>query len=242
MGRWTRPTPLLLRWVPTTKPADLSTRQLKSDWQLRTKYGLITPTSSGPRGSVTHGGLSAFACLSEHRSLRPHFGSPERGRMSDFRDKRGGAYDPVTPAGNPQPPQVRDTATPHQKAQWGADVRPEPLPGPAEGYPLPEGLEAADGTAQQGYRTSAKTFLIASDKQISDCWTLNFAGRQPSHIWMHVCFTRARRLLLLACPIRSKASCRRGNHWRPPTPTLIAHRGYRNVGTNRGFPFTRPSA
>jgi hypothetical protein len=40
--------------------------------------------------------------------------------MSDFRDKRGGAYDPVTSAGNPQPPQVRDKATPHQKAQWGA--------------------------------------------------------------------------------------------------------------------------
>jgi hypothetical protein len=24
--------------------------------------------------------------------------------MGDFRDKRGGAYDPVTSAGNPQPP------------------------------------------------------------------------------------------------------------------------------------------
>jgi hypothetical protein len=60
--------------------------------------------------------------------------------MSDYVDKRGGAYDPVTPAGNPQPPQVKDKETPHQKAQWGADVRPEPLPGPDEGYPLPEGL------------------------------------------------------------------------------------------------------
>jgi hypothetical protein len=49
---------------------------------------------------------------------------------SDFRDKRGGAYDPVTPDGNPQPPQVRDKETPHQKAQWGAEVRPEPQPGP----------------------------------------------------------------------------------------------------------------
>jgi hypothetical protein len=26
-------------------------------------------------------------------------------------------------------PQVDDKITPHQKAQWGADVRPEPLPG-----------------------------------------------------------------------------------------------------------------
>ena len=60
--------------------------------------------------------------------------------MSDYLDKRGGAYDPVTPAGNPQPQQVKDKVTPHRKAQWGADVRPEPLPGSDEGYPLPEGL------------------------------------------------------------------------------------------------------
>jgi hypothetical protein len=45
--------------------------------------------------------------------------------MSDLIDKRGGAYDPVTPFGNPQPPQVKDKETPHQIAQWGADVRPE---------------------------------------------------------------------------------------------------------------------
>ena len=56
--------------------------------------------------------------------------------MGDYIDKRGGAYDP----GNPQPAQVRDKQTPSQKAQWGADVRPKPLPGHAEGYPLPEGL------------------------------------------------------------------------------------------------------
>ena len=60
--------------------------------------------------------------------------------MGDFRDTRGGAYDHVNEFGNPQPPQVKDRMTPHQKAQWGADVRPEPLPGPDEGYPLPEGL------------------------------------------------------------------------------------------------------
>lgn len=35
---------------------------------------------------------------------------------------------------------MRDKATPHQKAQRGADVRPEPLPCLEEGYPLPEGL------------------------------------------------------------------------------------------------------
>jgi hypothetical protein len=60
--------------------------------------------------------------------------------MSDFRDKRGGAYDHVNPTGNPQPGQVRDMETAHERAQWGADVRPEPLPGPDEGYPVPEGL------------------------------------------------------------------------------------------------------
>ena len=61
--------------------------------------------------------------------------------MTDYVDKRGGAYDPVIKAGNPQPSQVKENATPRQKAQWGADVRPEPRPGPDEGnYPLPEGL------------------------------------------------------------------------------------------------------
>jgi hypothetical protein len=56
--------------------------------------------------------------------------------MSDFVDKRGGAYDPVTKDGSAQPPQ-----TPSQDTQRGADVRPKPLPGLDEGnYPLPEGL------------------------------------------------------------------------------------------------------
>jgi hypothetical protein len=36
--------------------------------------------------------------------------------MSDFIDRRGGAYNPVTPFGNPQPPH-KDKETPHQKAQ-----------------------------------------------------------------------------------------------------------------------------
>jgi hypothetical protein len=35
---------------------------------------------------------------------------------------------PLTPTGNPQPPQVKDKDT-AQKAQWGEDVRPEPLRG-----------------------------------------------------------------------------------------------------------------
>lgn len=61
--------------------------------------------------------------------------------MSDYVDKRGGTYDPVTKMGNPQPPQVKEDATPGQKAQRGVDVRPEPVPGPDQGnYPLPEGL------------------------------------------------------------------------------------------------------
>ena len=59
--------------------------------------------------------------------------------MSDFRDKRGDAYDRVNAFGNPRPQQAKDKPTSHL-AQWGADVRPEPLPGPDEGYPLPEGL------------------------------------------------------------------------------------------------------
>lgn len=61
--------------------------------------------------------------------------------MTDYVDKRGGAYDPVTKAGNPQPPQVKENATSHEKAQPGADVRSEALPGPGDNtYPLPEGL------------------------------------------------------------------------------------------------------
>jgi hypothetical protein len=60
--------------------------------------------------------------------------------MSDLRDTRSGAYDAVSPEGNRQPHQVREAVTPHEAAQGGADVRPEPLPGPAENPELPEGL------------------------------------------------------------------------------------------------------
>lgn len=48
--------------------------------------------------------------------------------MSDLTDDRPGAYDPVTKYGLRQT-QVKDTTTPHQRAQWGADVRPKALPG-----------------------------------------------------------------------------------------------------------------
>ena len=56
----------------------------------------------------------------------------------DNRDNRHGAYDPVSKDGLPQAPQVKDRTNLHQKEQWGADVRAEPLPG---GEPvLPERL------------------------------------------------------------------------------------------------------
>lgn len=44
--------------------------------------------------------------------------------MSDYRDTRGGAYDHVNDFWNPQPPQVRDQETPHQKAQWARTCGP----------------------------------------------------------------------------------------------------------------------
>jgi hypothetical protein len=62
--------------------------------------------------------------------------------MDDKRDARGGAYDPVNESGGPQPDRSREKRTEHEDAQWGADVRPEPLP-PKPGQPLPEGLRRA---------------------------------------------------------------------------------------------------
>ena len=56
----------------------------------------------------------------------------------DTRDIRAGAYDPVSKDGLPQPDQVKDRTEAHQAAQWGADVRAEPLPG--DQPVLPEGL------------------------------------------------------------------------------------------------------
>jgi hypothetical protein len=60
------------------------------------------------------------------------------GDAGDGRDVRSGTYDAISPAGKQQPHQVRDATTPHQAAQGGADVRPDPLPGTED--PLPEGL------------------------------------------------------------------------------------------------------
>jgi hypothetical protein len=59
--------------------------------------------------------------------------------MTDNRDVRYGSYDPVSTSGLPQPAQVKDISNPHQKAQWGADVRADPLPGTEP--VLPEGLK-----------------------------------------------------------------------------------------------------
>ena len=57
---------------------------------------------------------------------------------TDYTDERRGTYDPVSKDGLPQPFQVRDETSPHQKAQWGADVRADPEPGVEP--VLPEGL------------------------------------------------------------------------------------------------------
>jgi len=51
--------------------------------------------------------------------------------MTDNRDVRYGSYDPVSTSGLPQPAQVKDISNPHQKAQWGADVRADPPRGGA---------------------------------------------------------------------------------------------------------------
>ena len=56
----------------------------------------------------------------------------------DTRDIRSGTYDPINRDGLPQGDQIKDKATEHEKAQWGADVRADPLPG--TNPVLPEGL------------------------------------------------------------------------------------------------------
>jgi hypothetical protein len=60
--------------------------------------------------------------------------------MGDGRDTRGGAYDPVSKEGNPQPHQVKEQQPRRGQPQPGADVRSEPAPGEDEPYPAPEGL------------------------------------------------------------------------------------------------------
>jgi hypothetical protein len=61
-----------------------------------------------------------------------------KGPGTDTRDIRSGTYDAINPAGRQQPHQVSEAITPHQAAQGGADVRPEPLAGTQD--PVPEGL------------------------------------------------------------------------------------------------------
>ena len=46
---------------------------------------------------------------------------------TDTRDIRHGTYDPINKDGLPQSHRVKDKATPHEKAQTGADVRADPL-------------------------------------------------------------------------------------------------------------------
>jgi hypothetical protein len=63
--------------------------------------------------------------------------------MGDGRDDRDGAYDPIDATERPvSPAKVRQKETPHQRAQWGADVRGEPEL-PAFDEPMPEGLRRA---------------------------------------------------------------------------------------------------
>ena len=58
--------------------------------------------------------------------------------MGDGRDIRHGTFDPITPAGNPQPDQPKVATTPHEKAQPLAGMQGEPIPSDEE--PSPEGL------------------------------------------------------------------------------------------------------
>jgi hypothetical protein len=51
-----------------------------------------------------------------------------QGQMSDFTDDRAEAHDPVSKDGPSQPRLAKEKTSPHQKEQWGADVRPDPLP------------------------------------------------------------------------------------------------------------------
>src|SRR3954462_2287628 len=65
----------------------------------------------------------------------------DRPTAGDNRDVRAGAYDSVNDFGKPQPTQIRQATTPHEAAQPGADLRPDPLP--SENEVLPERLRRA---------------------------------------------------------------------------------------------------
>jgi hypothetical protein len=60
--------------------------------------------------------------------------------MSDLRDNRDGVYDPINEQGKPPPDQVPLKPTAHEAAQWGADVRPDPVLTENKTPDLPEGL------------------------------------------------------------------------------------------------------
>ncbi len=57
--------------------------------------------------------------------------------MSDFRDIQHGVNDPVD--GVDVKRQFKDNQTPHERAQFAADVRADASPSPSEHF-LPEGL------------------------------------------------------------------------------------------------------
>lgn len=87
--------------------------------------------------------------------------------MDDRRDTRGGAYDPVNRAGRPQADQPAEQRTEHQDRQWGADVRPEPLP-PEEGRPLPEGLRRERKGPLMQEKSEKKERTRATDDEPTD--------------------------------------------------------------------------
>ena len=59
----------------------------------------------------------------------------------ELRDEQHGTFDPVNEAGKPvRDDKIGERTTPHQRAQPGADVRGEPIVGPAAEDPIPEGL------------------------------------------------------------------------------------------------------
>jgi hypothetical protein len=60
--------------------------------------------------------------------------------MTDSRDIQHGVNDPV--GGVDVKHRIKDNQTPHERAQWAADVRSEPSADPAEKF-LPEALRRA---------------------------------------------------------------------------------------------------
>jgi hypothetical protein len=67
----------------------------------------------------------------------------ENQRQGDLRDMQGGTFDRHDPESGRQGDQVKENRTPHQDAQWGADVRSDAVP--PEKDPLPAGVEHREG-------------------------------------------------------------------------------------------------